>query len=184
MTLALLAACSTAAEPTTSTRPTETTVSTTTTSSTTTVPATSSSSSTAATLAVVDTGDIAGFDVTEVTLADEVLLLAVADTAQLRGRGLMFVEDFGDLDGMVFVFDGDVTNRFWMKDTLVPLDIAFFSAEGILVDVFEMVPCETATCPRYQPAGVYRYAVERPAGTMVGVLSPADLLGVDGLSSS
>lgn len=90
----------------------------------------------------------------------------------------MFVEDFGDLDGMVFIFDRDVTNRFWMRDTPVPLDIAFFSAEGTLVDLFDMVPCQTSSCPRYQPAGIYRYAIERPAGTMVGVLTSATVLDV------
>lgn len=145
---------------------------------------TTTTSTTSTTVAPLDTGDIVGFDVREVTVADETLLLAVADTAVQRGLGLMFVEDFGDLDGMVFVFDRDVTNRFWMKDTLVPLDIAFFSAEGTLVDLFEMVPCETDPCPRYQPAGIYRYAIERPSGSMVGVLSPAVVLDVEPLTSS
>lgn len=134
---------------------------------------------TTATVATLDTGDIVGFEVINLTVGGESFLVAVADTALKRGQGLMFVEDFGDLDGMVFVFDRDVTNRFWMKDTLVPLDIAFFSAEGILVDVFEMVPCETTSCPRYQPAGVYRYALERPAGTMVGAITPSDQLDVE-----
>lgn len=153
-------------------------------SSTTSLATTGSSSTTSTTEAEVDTGDIVGFGVTEVTLAGESLLVAVADTPSLRGQGLMFVEDFGDLDGMIFVFDQDVTNRFWMKDTFVPLDIAFFSAEGLLVDLLEMAPCDTPTCPRYQPSGIYRYAVERPAGTMVGVLTPADVLDVAGLVGS
>ena len=90
----------------------------------------------------------------------------------------MFVEDFGDVDGMIFVFDRDVNNRFFMRDTLVPLDIAFYSAEGVLVDLFRMEPCEAEPCPRYQPAGVYRYALERPAGTLVGVVSASDVLDV------
>lgn len=136
---------------------------------------------TTVTIASLDTGDIVGFEVINLDLGEEPLLVAVADTALKRGQGLMFVEDFGDLDGMVFVFDTDVTNRFWMKDTPVPLDIAFFSAEGLLVDLFEMTPCLTETCPRYQPAGVYRYAVERPAGTMVGVLTPSVVLDVAAL---
>lgn len=159
------------------------TVTSTSTTSTTTLATTSSSSSTTTSQAEVDTGDIVGFEVAEVTIAGETLLVAVADTPQLRGQGLMFVEDFGDLDGMIFIFDQDVTNRFWMRNTFVPLDIAFFTADGVLVDVLEMVPCDTPNCPRYQPSGIYRYAVERPAGTMVGVLSPSDLLVLDGLAS-
>lgn len=138
-------------------------------------------STTTATIATLDTGDVVGFEVINLTVGGEALLVAVADTALKRGQGLMLVEDLGDLDGMVFVFPTDVINRFWMKDTPLPLDIAFFSADGTLVDLFEMVPCETDSCPRYQPAGAYRYAIERPAGSMVGVLTPSDLLDVSGL---
>ena len=53
-----------------------------------------------------------------------------------------------------------------MKDTLLPLDIAFFTAEGAFVDGFTMEPCTTASCPSYQPSGAYRYALEVPSGDM------------------
>ena len=138
--------------------------------------------STTTTSAVPDTGDIVGFDLALVTIGSQELLVAVADTPTKRGQGLMFVSEFGDVDGMLFVFDTDVNNRFFMRDTLVPLDIAFFSAGGLLVDLFDMVPCEETPCPRYQPAGLYRYALERPAGTMVGVISAGDILDVGGLA--
>ena len=180
----MVAACSAATTPTTTTTSVPVPIETTTTSTdapttTSSVPATTTTTTIA--VAPPDTGDIVGFDLAEVTLGEEVLLVAVADTATKRGRGLMFVEDFGEVDGMLFVFDQDVNNRFFMRDTLVSLDIAFFSAEGVLIDLFDMVPCEESPCVRYQPAGVYRYALERPAGTLVGVISAGDVLDVGGL---
>jgi len=76
----------------------------------------------------------------------------------------MGVVEFGDLDGMIFVWDEETRGGFWMKDTLVPLDIAFFNSAGNRVSSFTMVPCDTDRCPSYQPGVFYLYAVERPAG--------------------
>lgn len=103
------------------------------------------------------------------------ILVAVADTSELRRRGLMYVEDLGDLDGMVFVFESDSTGGFWMKNTLIQLDIAFFDAEGSFVDGFVMEPCATADCPSYRPSGSYRYALEMAAGTMPGGIETLQL---------
>ncbi len=94
------------------------------------------------------------------------LLVAVADSSQSRQQGLMNVEDIGDLDGMLFVFDSDASSGFWMKNTLIPLDIAFFDVDGEFVDGFSMEPCTTADCPTYRPSGSYRFALEVPAGAM------------------
>ena len=78
----------------------------------------------------------------------------------------MFVDDLLDLDGMLFVFEQDESGGFWMKDTLLPLDIAFFDSDGSIVDEFAMEPCTSSPCPSYSPAGEYRYALEMLAGTM------------------
>jgi uncharacterized membrane protein (UPF0127 family) len=107
-----------------------------------------------------------GFSFGPVWLDGDELVVGVADAAELRRRGLMFVADLGDLDGMIFIFGQDTAGGFWMKDTLIPLDIAFFDAAGKFVDGFAMEPCVTDDCPSYQPAGAYRYALEVPAGSM------------------
>jgi uncharacterized membrane protein (UPF0127 family) len=109
---------------------------------------------------------LGGFELATVALDGRELLVAVADSGELRRRGLMGVETLGDLDGMIFVFDRDTTGGFWMKDTLVPLDIAFFTAGGAFVDGFSMEPCITTDCPTYRPNGAYRYALEVPRGEM------------------
>ena len=112
-----------------------------------------------------------------VTLDDEPWLVAVADTRDLRSRGLMFVTDLGDLDGMLFVFDTPSSGSFWMKNTLIPLDIAFFRGDGTLVEVLQMEPCgDQDSCPSYSPGADYRYALEAPAGALIG-LDPAAILG-------
>ena len=90
--------------------------------------------------------------------------LEVAADPATRARGLMGRERIPAGTGMVFLFPADVEVAFWMKDTLVPLSIAYVAVDGRVVGVREMPPCRTDPCPSYQPGGVYRYAVELPAG--------------------
>ncbi len=97
----------------------------------------------------------------------EELRVHVADTPALRQRGLMAVTDpgLGGRDAMVFVFAGDSTSAFWMKDTLLPLSIAWFRADGTYVDQADMDPCPAGTqCPTFGASGAYRYAIEVPLG--------------------
>lgn len=63
-------------------------------------------------------------------------------------------------DGMLFVFAADTTGGFWMKNTLVPLRIAFFNADGRRVRQLSMTPCRTDSCPIYSPGRRYRFALE------------------------
>jgi uncharacterized membrane protein (UPF0127 family) len=90
--------------------------------------------------------------------------LEVAADPATRARGLMGRERVPAGSGMVFLYPGDVREAFWMKDTLVPLSIAFVAADGRVVSVAEMAPCRADPCPTYEPAGPYRYAVELAAG--------------------
>ena len=110
-----------------------------------------------------------GFDTVTITIDDQQLSVAVADTPALRSQGLMGVTDLGGLDGMLFVFEEATDGGFWMKDTLIALDIAFFEAGGAFVDGFTMEPCAENPCPVYHPTGTYRYAVETPAGGLAFV---------------
>jgi uncharacterized membrane protein (UPF0127 family) len=106
----------------------------------------------------------------------------VADTQPRRERGLMHVRDLADRAGMLFVFDADSTGRFWMRNTPMPLSIAFFRDDGRLVSVAVMAPCgDHEQCPRYAAAGPYRYALEVPRGDLdgLGVLRPGARIDVD-----
>jgi uncharacterized membrane protein (UPF0127 family) len=107
---------------------------------------------------------LSDFPTAAVGVGDESWTVAVADTAVLRVQGLRGVADLGGLDGMLFSFPEDSAATFTMRGTLIPLDIAFFTADGTLVDRLEMVPCSADPCPSYRAAGPYRYALETPAG--------------------
>ena len=90
--------------------------------------------------------------------------LEVAADPAARARGLMGRRQVPAGTGMVFLYPADVAEAYWMKNTLVPLSIAFVAADGRVVSVAEMTPCTADPCPSYAPAGPYRYAVELPAG--------------------
>lgn len=103
----------------------------------------------------------------EIVTAEAVHRIAVlvADTAAERRHGLMEVPELPDGVGMSFVgYDEDRTTGFWMKDTLVPLTIAYVAADGTIVDLVDMSPCRSTACPRYPPARPYRSALEMPQG--------------------
>lgn len=114
---------------------------------------------------------IDGLDETVVTLttpAGEIEVLAkVAAAAEDRARGLMEVTALPDGAGMLFLFDEDRTGGFWMWNTLVPLDIAFADADGLVHTTATMTPCEaerSSQCPVTAPGEPYRVALEVPAG--------------------
>ena len=81
----------------------------------------------------------------------------VPDTRRL---GLMHREELPADAGMVFRFPEDRTGGFWMRNTLIPLSIAYFDASGTVVTVLDMEPCTTIRCPSYPPGAVYRGALE------------------------
>jgi uncharacterized membrane protein (UPF0127 family) len=92
--------------------------------------------------------------------------LEIAATPAARARGLMGRTEVPEGTGMVFLYPEDVAEAYWMKNTLVPLSIAFVAADGRVVSVSEMTPCRADPCPSYAPAGPYRYAVELAAGSL------------------
>ena len=85
----------------------------------------------------------------------------------------------GGYDGMIFVFDADTTSAFWMKDTLIPLSIAFADDGGSVVSTADMVPCpaDGSGCPLTRASGPYRYAVEAASGALpsLGLVDGASL---------
>jgi uncharacterized membrane protein (UPF0127 family) len=91
-------------------------------------------------------------------------LLAVADTEAERQAGLMGRTSLARNGGELFVFDGRVQTAFWMKDTKLPLSIAFWDASGRIVDVQEMEPCAADPCAVYQSSAPYTHALEMNAG--------------------
>jgi len=92
----------------------------------------------------------------------------LADTDAQQQQGLMNRTDLAGHDGMLFRFQNDTRVGFYMKDTLMPLSIAWFDAEGNFVSETSMEPCLTQVdCPNYYAAKPYRYALEVAKGGLV-----------------
>jgi hypothetical protein len=95
---------------------------------------------------------------------DATLFVEIADDTEERRRGLMGVENLPTDQGMAFVFPEPVEGTFWMKDTLIPLSIAFVDASGRVLDVLDMEPCEADPCPHYGIDEPYVLAIEANLG--------------------
>lgn len=131
---------------------------------------------------------LAGFDEIAITVqpADGSPLLAwcllAALQAEQRSRGLMEVTDLKGYPGMLFAYDRDVQSGFWMRNTPMPLSIAWFDAAGTLVSASDMAPCDDRDdCPSYGPTGPYRTAIEVPQGQLATLgIQPGATITVGG----
>lgn len=94
----------------------------------------------------------------------------IADTPQLQGTGLMCRNTLDPDAGMLFVFPASTREPFWMKNTLIPLTIAFIDTNWHIVEILEMAVAPDPTSddstkfPLYEPHKSYRYAIELNAG--------------------
>jgi uncharacterized membrane protein (UPF0127 family) len=115
-----------------------------------------------------------GFSAVGVTLTEpdgsvcQTCMLLAADPAQ-RERGLMEATTLGGYDGMVFSYDSPIRGAYWMKNTVMPLSIAFFDGDGTFMTDFDMDPCTSDPCPTYGPGAAFRYTVEVPRGALADV---------------
>jgi hypothetical protein len=96
----------------------------------------------------------------------------VADDDGERQVGLMNRESLPADAGMIFLFEADSSGGFWMKNTLIPLSIAFVDSGGTILRILDMEPCEADPCEVYDPGVFYRSALEVNKGAF-------DRLGVE-----
>jgi hypothetical protein len=95
---------------------------------------------------------------------DALLFVEVADDASEQRRGLSGIEQLPADEGMAFVWPEPVGSTFWMKDTLIPLSIAFVDESGRVIDVLDMQPCESDPCPTYGVDEPHVLAIEANIG--------------------
>jgi uncharacterized membrane protein (UPF0127 family) len=95
------------------------------------------------------------------------LHVEVADTPASRARGLMGRRRLPEDRGMLFVFSEPSTAAFWMKDTSIPLSVAFFDEHRRIIDVLAMRPCRRGPCRRYRASVPYVGAIEANRGYFV-----------------
>lgn len=89
------------------------------------------------------------------------MTVEIADTEASRELGLMHRSQMDPDAGMLFSWTEDTEGGFWMYNTILPLSIAFFTADGTILNVADMQPLDTNTTPA---AGSYRYALETNQG--------------------
>jgi len=94
------------------------------------------------------------------------LTVEIAETSQTRATGLMGRTELSEIDGMAFLFERAGSGGFWMKNTLIALDIAFWDEQGAIVAILQMEPCEADPCPTYSPGAEYIGAVEVEKGRL------------------
>ena len=97
------------------------------------------------------------------------LRLAIADTPERRANGLMGARDVPAGEGMLFVFPEavDAHHEFWMKDTIVPLDMIYIRTDGTVSAIFAAVPASMPGAPEGRIArrqAVGKYVIEVRAG--------------------
>ena len=85
----------------------------------------------------------------------------VAKTPQERAKGLMWRKNLGKDEGMLFIFEQEEYHSFWMKNTYIPLSIAFIDRDGNIVDIKEMKPLSSKS---HSPPKPILYALEMPKG--------------------
>jgi uncharacterized protein len=89
------------------------------------------------------------------------LRVEVAASEPTRMKGLMHREKMGRNDGMLFVFDEPGYHAMWMKDTLIPLSVAFVDRDGVILNIADMEP---RTLESHAAAGPAIYAIETNKG--------------------
>ena len=94
-----------------------------------------------------------------------VVKVEIADEPQERNSGLMFRESLDHNSGMFFVFEREDRLSFWMKNTLIPLDMLFIDENFEIVEIKEFVPpCLEDPCPNFPSNKPARYVLEVNGG--------------------
>jgi len=89
----------------------------------------------------------------------------IANTPRTRENGLMFRKNLNEGRGMLFIFSEENINPFWMKNTLIPLDIIWLDSNQEIVFIgLDNEPCEPNNCPLINPGIPAKYVLEINAG--------------------
>jgi uncharacterized membrane protein (UPF0127 family) len=117
-----------------------------------------------------------GLPTTKMNLGGKTFTIEIARTDKTREHGLMDRDSMPADHGMIFVFKDEQPRAFWMRNTRIPLDIVFISADGQIVSVHSMKPFDLSST---RSAGPAKYAIELNEGVAAAQnLKPGDKLEI------
>jgi len=120
-----------------------------------------------------------GLQTATLRAGDATIVVELAVSPAEQETGLMHRAELKDGAGMLFVYTADRRLSFWMKNTLIPLSIAYLSADGTIKELHDMEPLSLAGV---QSERYVRYALEAPLGWFARVgLKPGDRFDLTGL---
>lgn len=99
--------------------------------------------------------------VINLVMNNQTMITEVACTMQQKATGLMYRKDLPQNSGMIFVYDKPIDLHFWMKNTYIPLSIAFVDAQWKITDIHEMKAFDESITSSEKPA---QYAIEANPG--------------------
>jgi len=112
------------------------------------------------------------FKTSQVKVAGHPLKVELAIEEPQRLQGLMYRKSLGKEDGMLFIFDEPGYHSIWMKNTLIPLSVAFVDKDGVILNIADMEP---QTLDSHTAAGPAVYAIETNLGWYAGKkIKPGD----------
>ena len=89
---------------------------------------------------VANAQTVVSLPVKQLTVGMHVIRAEVASNYETRARGLMYRKELAPNAGMLFVFPHPAVQCFWMRNTLIPLSIAFIADDGLIIDIIDMTP--------------------------------------------
>lgn len=117
-------------------------------------------------------------DIPWIEMQGERFYVEVVEDSKSRSQGLMYRELLAADSGMVFIYPSERVRNFWMKNTLIPLDIIFLDSQLRIVSIVrEAPPCEKELCDSYSSQHPAMYVVEVNAGIASSLgLEPGDIV--------
>jgi hypothetical protein len=118
----------------------------------------------------------------KLTLGSHTITVECAVTSDEKSRGLMYRKSMPQDAGMLFVFDKPHQASFWMKNTLIPLSIAYINQDGVILEIHDMTPLELQ--PVTSRSYLVRYALEMNQGWFKknGIEAGDHIQGIPGLA--
>ena len=120
----------------------------------------------------------AAADTIPLTIAGYEIAVQVAHTQLSRSQGLMYRESLEENAGMLFVFPSSGYYSMWMKNTYIPLSVAFIDVRGVILNIAEMQP---QTLTSHDAAGMAKYALEMNQGWFAArkITAGAQVIGLE-----